>query len=126
MFLTIIAGVTIFVISQFILKLALEPIVELKKVLGEISALFLREQASITNGNATEATRLEIIRLSSMILAARQAIILYGFFSLVLRMPSKQQLINGCYSLNLLSYIVTPELLSTGQKISHTREIHEK
>ena len=67
MFLTIIAGVTIFVIGQFILKLILEPIVGLKETLGEVSSLFLREQSGFINDNVNKDVQNEVIRLSSMI-----------------------------------------------------------
>ncbi|WP_201526055.1 hypothetical protein [Psychrobacter frigidicola] len=125
MFPTIIAGIIIFVVSQFVLKLALEPIVELKKVLGEVSALFLREQASIVNCNASEGTKYEIMILSSKILSMRQAIIFYRFFSIILGMPSKRALLKGCHSLNLISYMVVPEAPNLGQRKSY-REVHEE
>ena len=51
---TILTGVSIFVIGQFVLKLVLDPIVTFKTVLGELSAFFLKEQAKITNATATE------------------------------------------------------------------------
>ena len=38
MFLTILAGVSVFVIGQFVLKLILEPIVSFKESLGALSA----------------------------------------------------------------------------------------
>lgn len=125
MFPTIIAGIIIFVVSQFILKLALEPIVELKKVLGEVSALFLREQASIVNCNASEATKHEMLRLSSIILSTRQAIIFYRLFSITLGMPSKKALLEGCHSLNLISYMVMPDESKSEQRKSY-REVHEE
>ena len=40
MFLTVLSGVLVFVLGQFILKLVLDPIVELKRKIGEISAFF--------------------------------------------------------------------------------------
>ncbi len=41
MFLTILAGVSVFVIGQFVLKLILEPIVSFKESLGALSASVL-------------------------------------------------------------------------------------
>ncbi|MGE6246019.1 hypothetical protein ACQKCF_08475 [Psychrobacter proteolyticus] len=126
MFLTIIAGVTIFVVSQFILKLILEPIVELKETLGEVSSLFLREQSSFINNNVNKDVQNEVIRLSSMILAKKQAILLYSIFARILRMPSESNLIEGCRSLNLISYLVIKNSSNALQRKSHTREIYEE
>lgn len=126
MFLTIIAGVTIFVIGQFILKLILEPIVGLKETLGEVSSLFLREQSGFINDNVNKDVQNEVIRLSSMILAKKQAILLYSVFAKILRMPSASNLIEGCRSLNLISYLVIKNSSDTLQRKSHTREIYEE
>ena len=126
MFLTIIAGVTIFVIGQFILKLILEPIVGLKETLGEVSSLFLREQSGFINDNVNKDVQNEVIRLSSMILAKKQAILLYSVFAKILRMPSESNLIEGCRSLNLISYLVIKNSSDTLQRKSHTREIYEE
>ena len=126
MFLTIIAGITIFVASQFILKLILEPIVGLKEILGEVSALFLREQSGFINNNVNKDVQSEVIRLSSMILAKKQAILLYGVFSRILGMPSESNIIKGCHSLNLISYLVIKEHSDAVQKKSHTWEIYEE
>jgi hypothetical protein len=105
-FLTILSGVSVFVLGQFVLKLVLDPIVSLKNVFGELSAFFLREQAKITNANATEEIQNEIKRLSSSILADRQAILFYMCVAFILRLPNDESLINACGSLNRISYLV--------------------
>ena len=110
MFKTIISGVFIFVIGQFILKLALDPIVSLKNVFGEISALFLREQSKITNAHGTIEIQNEIQHLSASILAHKQAIPYYKIFALLLRLPNEEALLKACGALNVVSYqIVKPE-----------------
>lgn len=98
-----------FVIGQFILKLVLEPIVEFKKVLGEVSALFLREQASITNANASETTKQDIVRLSAMLLSVKQSVPLYNRISKIFALPSEADLISGCGELNWISYHVVSD-----------------
>lgn len=119
---TIIAGVSIFVIGQFLLKLVIEPIVAFKNTLGEISALFLREQAKITNANASEETRQELWRLSSSILARKQSILYYRFFAFILRMPSARSLVSACQSLNGIAYRVASEKPSSNNSV----EIHKE
>lgn len=59
-FLTIFAGVSVFVLGQFILKLVLDPIVSFKESLGTLSAFFLRHQAKITNANASDKMQNEL------------------------------------------------------------------
>lgn len=103
MLFTILAGVTVFVTGQFILKLVLEPIVSLKESLGELSAFCLRNRAKITNANATLEMQQELKCLGSKLISKRQAIPLYGFFAFLLRMPSEKDIIESCRSLNLIS-----------------------
>lgn len=101
--LTITAGVSVFVIGQFILKLILDPLVSFKNVLGELSAFFLREQAKITNAHATDEIQLELKRLSSSILTAKHAIPFYGLSRLIFMLPSEKSIISACKSLNWIS-----------------------
>ena len=61
-----------------------------------------------------------------MILAKKQAILLYSVFSRILRMPSELDIIKGCHSLNLISYLVLKDPLDTVQKKPRTREIYEE
>ncbi len=123
--LTILSGVTIFVIGQFILKLILDPIVAFKTALGELSAFFLREQAKITNATATEEIQLEIQRLTSSILSHRHTIPFYRFFAFFLRLPYNKRLIEGCHALNSISYHVNQNIPYTG-KNNRYHEIREK
>ena len=97
---TITAGVSVFVLGQFFLKLVLDPIVSFKNTLGEVSALFLREQAKITNARASIKTQEEIKNLSSSILAHRQAIPFYKIIRVFFGLPSDDAIISSCRSLN--------------------------
>ncbi len=108
MFMTIIAGVTVFVLGQFILKIVLEPIVEFKKTLGEISAFFLREQSKITNAHCTVETENEIKRLASLLLSTKQSIPFYKHISALRCLPQETKLIKASHSLNLIAYLVMP------------------
>ena len=56
---TILSGVFIFVLGQFVLKLVLDPIVSLRNVFGEISALFLREQRNIVNAQGQKKFKMK-------------------------------------------------------------------
>jgi hypothetical protein len=113
---SILAGVFVFVICQFILKLVIDPIVVFRTTLGELSAFFLREQAKITNANAAEDIQIEIKHLSSSILAHKQAITGYRFFMFILRLPDEKNLIEACHALNLISHYVNPNIPVGGNK----------
>lgn len=126
MVLTILAGVSVFVIGQFILKLVLEPIVEFKKNLGEISSLFLREQASITNANSSEDTVAEFKRLSSMLLAMKQAIPCYSFLRYIFGLPSEDNLLSGSQSLNIISYHLIPGARNVDPNHNHASTIFKE
>lgn len=49
LFWTILSGVTVFVVSQFILRLVIEPIAEMKKTIAQISHLFIEDGWVIHN-----------------------------------------------------------------------------
>ena len=101
---TIIAGVTVFVLGQFILKLVLEPVVSYKESLGNISAFFLKNRAAIINFNATEGMQDELRILISTLLAKKEAIPMYTQIAQFLFLISESDLINGCRILNLVAY----------------------
>lgn len=126
MFLTILAGVSVFVFGQFILKLVLEPIVAFKTSIGELSALFLREQSKITNANATSETQLEIKRLSSSLLAHQKAIPFYKSCAWLLRLPSEENIISSCRSLNWISFHVVPSAPKVSPKNDIPLEINKE
>ncbi|KAF0673556.1 hypothetical protein L244_00875, partial [Salmonella enterica subsp. enterica serovar Worthington str. BCH-3194] len=48
---TVLTGVTVFVVGQLIAKRFVEPYVSFREQLGRITVLLLREQAKITNSN---------------------------------------------------------------------------
>lgn len=98
--LTIIAGVTVFVLGQFVLKLVLEPVVSFKESLGNLSAFCLRNRAKISNANATPELAEELKTLTAIIISKRNTIPAYSFFSFVLRLPKENEILKGCQLLN--------------------------
>ena len=102
-FLTIFAGVMVFVLGQFFIRLILDPIVSLKESLGEVSHLFLLQQAKITNGIGSSELQNQVIMSSATLLAKKQAIPCYKIFGYIFGLPSEQNIIDGCGYLNLIS-----------------------
>ena len=78
------------------------------------------------NNNVGQDVQNEVKRLSSMILAKKQAILLYNIFSKILRMPSEAHVLKGCHSLNLISYLVMKDPSSLEGKKTHTWEIYKE
>jgi hypothetical protein len=124
MFITIITGVVVFVISQYFLKIFIEPIVSLKSTLGKISALFLREQRKITNADATTDTQEKIWSLTASLMAKSTAIPFYKRISFVVNLPSEKSIDSACGSLNWIAYnIVKSENADFGKIIQHMEKI---
>jgi hypothetical protein len=112
-FLTVMAGVSVFVVSQFILKLVLEPIVSFKEALGGISGFFLRYNAKITNGNADADLQHELRILVSTVISKKEAIPFYRFFGFFLGLPSEKGILEGCRNLNFVGYEMNKDTAST-------------
>lgn len=108
-FFTILAGVSVFVLGQFILKLVLEPIVSFKESLGNLSAFCLRYRAKITNANASLELQNELKVLISTILSKSQSIPFYSAFAKVLGLPNQSSIIESCRILNGISYEMVRE-----------------
>ncbi|WP_417826181.1 hypothetical protein [Thalassospira povalilytica] len=108
MFATVLAGVTVFVLGQFILKLVLEPIVSLKEQLGLLSAFCLRHQAMLTNTNATPQIRDELRSLTGLIVAKRRAVPFYKIVARILNLPNEREVSKACHLLNKIGYAIVP------------------
>jgi len=101
----------IFVISQFILKLIIEPIVNFKETLGEISNVFLSNQNKIVNANADKSIQNEIKLCSAKLLSKRQTIPFYKYAIIqkIFGLPSNEKLFEGIGALNLLNHAAMKE-----------------
>jgi len=117
MFGTVLAGFLVFVTGQFFLKLVLDPIVEFKRSLGELSAFFLREQVSITTANASPETQKKLLRLSSAIIANKQAIPFYCCFGCLHLLPSNENIILSTKALNSIAIKVSLNSAKTSSAI---------
>ena len=107
-FTTIIAGVTVFVLGQFILKLILEPVIHLKGVFGKISSLLLREQSKFTNCVENEELYKEVRDVSSSLLSQCYSIPYFNFIHSFLSLPSKKDILEASRALNYIGYCVFP------------------
>lgn len=105
-FITIITGVLVFAASQYVLKLILAPIVELRRTMARISAALLYHQAKITNATLDDNIGLELRELSAELLSNRSVLPFYSFFHVlcIFKIPHKMKVLNACQELNAMAY----------------------
>ncbi|MEZ8491247.1 hypothetical protein AB6C81_03300 [Vibrio splendidus] len=118
-FVTVLSGVSVFVIGQIVLKLLIEPIISLKMTFGEISGLFLREQPCIIGARASDEIRDEIFRFSSLLLAKKSTIPLYSVMRFFFCLPSSKSLTSAAKSLNRVGALTVNIKGDTDIKIKH-------
>ena len=99
-------GVATFAISQYILKLIIEPITNLKKTICGISHTLLLYREEITNAIRNESLSDKISTLSASL---RSGIHLIPFYSTleksrIFHLPNKENITTACQQLNLLFY----------------------
>jgi hypothetical protein len=105
-FFTIIAGVFVFCLSQYFLKLILEPIIEFRKILSDISHILLINQSEILNGNTREDLHESIAKLSAKLRSCTHLIPFHNvlYKAKIFGLPKKENILLGCRELNILSY----------------------
>jgi len=123
-FLTILAGVFVFVLSQYFLKLILEPIIEFRKILSDISHALLSNQKEILSGETNEALHDSIAELSARLRSSVYLIPFYPFLyeARVFGLPKEENILLACRKLNILSYGVIDGI----EKISEKTQKNEK
>jgi len=108
-FLTVVTGVTVFVIGQLLVKFIIDPIKELKQVIGEIQfSLTFHAQAIYTpvgDEVGEDVAQKEIRKLASSLRSKVEMIPCYRFFSKILGdfLPPKNSIIDASVQLIGLS-----------------------
>lgn len=98
-FITIFAGVSVFVIGQIIIRVWLDPVVAVKEALGELNHHLLWHKATVIGkAHDTLAIQEEIKRLSAKLHAKRNAVPFYQQSARIFGLPSEQDLLvaSGC------------------------------
>ena len=120
----IFVGVVVYAASQYFLKLILEPIIEFRKLLSEISHTVLLHQGIIFSGDADDKELQE--KLSALSAKLRSSAYLIPYYSLlnklkVFGIPKKENILLACRELNRLSYGV----LNMGKEASRVANENE-
>lgn len=103
-------GVFVYVISQYFLKLILEPIIDFRKLLSEISHTLLLHQSDFFDGDENKEELHD--KLTALSAKLRSSVYLIPFYTFLNKLkifgiPRKDNILLACKNLNLLSYNVT-------------------
>jgi len=120
----IVVGVIVFALSQYFLKLILEPIIQFRKLLSDISHTILFNQAAILSGETKKTLHQNISELSAKL---RSSVYLIPFYTFLCKLklfglPRKENVLLACRKLNILSYGVLNDI----QEVSEVAQRNEK
>ena len=107
-FLTVISGVLTYVLGQLVLKLLIEPVQGMKKMIGQIANSLVEHANVIQNpGVPTEdvmkATSQHLRKLSAQLEAQLYLVPMYSITAFVFRLPSRNGVLSAARSLMGLS-----------------------
>jgi len=102
----VIIGVSVFVISQYVLKLVLEPAVQVRRTIAEVSSTVLFRQSKIFGASFHEETAEQLFRLAARLRADVYAVLFYDVLARtrIFGLPSKDDTKRACHELHLLAY----------------------
>lgn len=117
-FVTILAGVFVFCLSQYFLKLILEPIIEFKKILSEISHTLLLNQKEILSAKTNDDLHDSIAGLSAKLRSCTHLIPFHNSLHKIkiFNLPNKDNILLACRKLNILSYGVLDSIEEVSEK----------
>lgn len=112
----VLAGVLVFGMSQYVLKLMIEPAAQLRRTIGEVSRTVLARQATITNGCLDEGVASELWDLASRLRADLYLVVGYDaiWLTRTFALPRKKDIREASRLLNLLAYQLTRPLEKDG------------
>ena len=97
---TIFGGIFIFIVSQAVLKLVIEPVQQLKAAIGLTANTLLRHQAKLTNGVEDGELSEKIYDHAADLVSKAEVIIGYWLAALLFRLPSRSNVLEAARQLN--------------------------
>jgi len=127
--LPVIVGVLVFAISQYFLKLILEPIIYFRKVLSDISHTLLYNQLAFSSGTTKDEVLMRKIHELSALL--RSSVYMIPFYNYLYKiklfgLPKRENILLSCRNLNRLSYGVNVSKDAEGNNLEHPSDIAQK
>jgi len=141
-FITIVTGITIFILSQYFLNFVLNPILEIKKIISKISihlmyfndyyynmSVFyshgkLRDDLLDDVRNDFLFMKKQIQTLTSQLNATRQSVLFYNFFRIFFFLPKSERLSNSINSLVKLRKLLSKD--PNNFKMNYQRQIEDE
>jgi len=124
----VLIGVSVFVISQYFLKLAIEPITRVRRAIADVSSTVLFRQRKISNATHHLETFDELRRVSSQLRATISEVCCYSFLSRlrVFGIPARSDARNACRCLNLMAGNADDDSKERSRLVDMNREALEK
>lgn len=108
-FSTVVTGVVIYVVGQFVLKRMIDPYVSYKEQLGAISALFLMKQPSIVGVRHDKEVIDELKSAAALLLSKWESVSFHKEMAMIRWLPTNEAVLAAAHSMNLIAYLVSEQ-----------------
>lgn len=105
---TVITGTLVFILGQWALKSVIEPVQELKKAIGRVSAFLLKNQGEIANEISSPEISIAARTLASELISYQTVIPTYGAVRFLFGLPKFESIIKAAQDLNLVCGFMNP------------------
>jgi len=100
---TIFGGIFIFIVSQAVLKLVIEPVQQFKGAIGLTANTLLRHHDTISNGTGNEEVSSTLKGHAAELVSKAEVILWYRLAKAVFRLPSRADVTKAAQELNVIS-----------------------
>ncbi|MCK9776164.1 hypothetical protein [Pseudomonas syringae] len=101
---TILGAILVFIVSQIVLKLVIEPVQQLKGSIGQTANTLLRYQAKITNAATDEEVSATVKGHAADLMSKAEVISCYRLAQKIFGLPTKADIRSAAQELNLIGY----------------------
>lgn len=101
---TVLAGVLVFVASQFVLKLWIEPAIEFRRLLARLSNDILFYQPTITNNRTDPDLAKSLKEHAARLRSSVHVLPFYGVARVLFALPTELQILSACRELNGIAH----------------------
>lgn len=101
---TIVGAILVFIVSQIVLKLVIEPVQQLKGAIGQTANTLLRYQPKITNAASDEEVSAMVKGHAADLMSKVEIISGYRVARVVFGLPNKADIRSAALELNLIGY----------------------
>ncbi|WP_282353046.1 hypothetical protein [Pseudomonas sp. PS01303] len=98
--LTIFGGILIFIVSQAVLKLVIEPVQHFKGAIGLTANTLLRHRGKLTNGMEDAELSAKVFDHAAELVSKAEVIVCYRLAAFLFRLPSRKNIVEASRELN--------------------------